>query len=157
MAENKNSNDYLEGNYDGKNIVEQVSQMAQDVAEAAKIAEEVKKLHTKYSEEGDKKRYLVDGAVLWCNQATTAPFEMPDGTRIHLKFKETELNVKNGRERGRERKYTKLHVPDGKMSSGKLLNATVLDCEQGKNIYPFKCNCKLAADREQELKRIFMR
>lgn len=106
--------------------------MAQDVAEASMIAKEVEELYVGYIEEGDKKRYLVDGAILKCNQATTAPFEMPDGTRIHLKFKGTELNVKNGRERGRERKYTKLHVPDGKLSSGRLLNATVLDCEQGR-------------------------
>lgn len=147
--------DYLEGNYDGENITEQVFQVVQDAAEAAKIAKEVEKLYEEYIQEGDSERYLIDGAVLWCNQATTAPFEMPDGTRIHLKFKGTELNVKNGRERGRERKYTKLHVPDGKMLNGELLNATILDCEQGKNIYPFKCNCKLAADREKELDAIY--
>ena len=148
-------NNYLEGNYDGENIAEQALQVAQDVAEASMIAKEVEELYAGYIEEGDKKRYLVDGAILKCNQATTAPFEMPDGTRIHLKFKGTELNVKNGRERGRERKYTKLHVPDGKLSSGRLLNATVLDCEQGRNIYPFKCNCKLSADREEELNAIY--
>ena len=146
--------DYMEGNYDGEEMGEQIAQVLQDVTEAAKIAKEVENLYVEYETREDTARYLVDGAFLRCSQATLQPFKMSDGTQIPVNFSEKEMDDKHGRHRRRERLYNELHVTDGKMTNGTLLHATVLDCEQGKNVYPFQCNCKLADDRKEEYEKI---
>lgn len=92
----ENYEDYLEGNYDG-NVVQQYKQTKDDEQEAIAIAEEVRKkqeeakeserkriskqygvtgkeldaLFADYAKEDKFGEYLVDGAVLRCNQGAS--------------------------------------------------------------------------------------
>ncbi len=171
MSENKSSG-YLEGNYDGKNMVSLAGQIAADIAESIVISQEAEKEQEKAKEKEAKrilgkesvmeedidkiledyatneeyKQYLMDGAVLQCNQATLDPFILPDGTKIDL--------VLNANENGEERKQTNLCVLDKSMSANDTPYATVLDTKQEENIFPFRCHCKRGVDREEEYSKI---
>lgn len=154
-------NNYLEGNYDGENFSDKMSQIKQDVSEAKKIASEVAKLY----EESKKKEddYLVDGAILQCNQATIKPFKMSDGTVIPLQFSGDEINDRRNTEgayaeykqyKKRQRLYTQLHVNNSKVLTGVSQHATVVDSKKGVNIMPFRCHCKLMDDLHSEYEEI---
>ena len=156
---------YLEGEYDGKNIEEQESQVIEDVFTAEEIAAEIQKKYQEFMEQEEKKKYLIDGAVLVCNKATLDNFELMDGTEIPL----AGLKYKTQQDRD-ERQETVLHVRRdySNMSVGISRNATVLDCKKGElseldakkketgevsfkaNVYPFRCNCMEKADRVEE-------
>lgn len=155
--------DYLEGNYDGENITEQVFQVVQDAAEAAKIAKEVEALYEENKNSSDIDRYLIDGAILHCNQATLRPFKMSDGTVLPIQYKNDEINDRREtegayatekRDKRRQRLYTELHVTDMDMTTGTFSNATVLDSKKFINIPPFRCHCKLMDDRKEEYEKI---
>lgn len=171
MSDNKSS-DYLEGNYDGKNMVSLVGQIEADIKEAIVISqkaekkkeeaeeneakrilgkesvteEDIDKILEDYATNEEYKQYLMDGAVLQCNQAMLEPFILPDGTRIDL--------VLNADENGEERKQTNLRILDESMSANDTLYATVLDTEKEENIFPFRCHCKKGVDREEEYTKI---
>lgn len=165
----ENYEDYLEGNYDG-NIIQRYKQMKDDEQETIPIVEEIKKkqeevkerekerisgqygvtgteldeLFKAYAEEDKFGEYLVDGAILKCNQATKEGFSMPDGKEIILA------------EQGNEEEccHIILHVTENPISTNGLAYATVKDTVLYKNIIPPKCNCKLAADRNEEVDKI---
>lgn len=147
---------YLEGDYDEKgNLIKKYKQRKDDENQAKEIEEQIEKMYDYYIKRADIKKYLVDGAVLRCNQTTLEPFKMSDGTEIKLEFDENvETDSEDEKKNQTERRYTELHVTDRQISDNELPHATVLDCIQGKNIYPFKCNCKLADDREEEYQNI---
>lgn len=155
MDKDINPNDYLEENFDGKNIIEQTSQSLQDVAEAEQIAKEVVKLYNSYENSVKGKEYLVDGAVLRCNQATLGAFEMSDGEKIFLDVNEEQIkNLKGQKRKWVERVHTILKVKGSKMSTGESLHATVLDAKRDINIPAFRCNCRVMDDRNEEYKVI---
>ena len=101
---------YLEGNYDSDNLAIsnrqrmndeleawQIEREAQKYQETAKESEakrilgeeqvsdaEIEKVFQEYAEEDKWRQYLVNGAVLTCNQATWEPFKVPGQENIVL-------------------------------------------------------------------------
>lgn len=154
---------YLEGNCAGNSREEYLEQVSKDKIEAVQIAKEVEKLYAEYENRSDIDRYLVDGAILRCNQATLRPFKMSDGTVLPIQYKNDEINDRREtegayatekRDKRRQRLYTELHVTDMDMTTGTFPNATVLDSKKYKNIPPFRCHCKLMDDRKEEYDKI---
>lgn len=159
--------DYLEGNYD---VGKEEEQRAEDIKEAIALVKEVKKeqekaaanekerilkkyeftgekidtLLAEYAKEDKLKEYLVDGAILKCNQATTDNFTLPNGEEVILEKQGSDV----------ECCQTVLHVTENPVSANRLIYATVKDTVLHKNIIPPKCNCKLKADRDEEVKKI---
>ena len=169
---------YMEGNYDSRgNIVKRYKQIADDEHQSVQMAEEIRasqeavyereterlsyeyeatgeaftKIMKEYIEEDMYQQYLVDGAVLRCNQATTDDFDYNGGTVV-LENKADELcNIV-------------LDVHENPISGGSASGshmtingqryATVMDRLQEFNLNPPKCNCKLAADRLSEHEKI---
>lgn len=154
---------YLEGNCAGNSREEYLEQVSKDKIEAVQIAKEVEKLCDEYKNRSDIDEYLVDGAILRCNQATLRPFKMSDGTVLPIQYKNDEINDRREtegsyatkkRDKRRQRLYTELHVTDIDMTTGTFPNATVLDSKKYKNIPPFRCHCKLMDDRKEEYEMI---
>lgn len=163
---------YLEGNYDSDNLAIsnrqrmndeleawQIEREAQKYQETAKESEakrilgeeqvsdaEIEKVFQEYAEEDKWRQYLVNGAVLTCNQATWEPFKVPGQENIVLE----QNHIAD--------KYTfpvgVLKVFDDEMVINGELYATVKDAVLGKNIFPFQCNCKKVVDRKDELTKI---
>ncbi len=178
MKELKKNERYMEGNYDNSgNIVKRYKQKADDEHRSLQIAEEIKasqeavyereteslsydyqavgeaftKLLKAYIEEDKYQQYLVDGAVLRCNQATTEDFDYNGGTVV-LENKADEvcnivLDV-------HENPISGGTASDNTMTINGHRYATVTDTLQGFNINPPKCNCRLAADRISEHEKI---
>ncbi|MDE7445117.1 MAG: hypothetical protein K2N15_05345 [Lachnospiraceae bacterium] len=171
MSENTFSN-YLEGEYDGKTGVEYGGQLIVDMAKASMIMHQVEMKQTE-AEENEKKRisaqyevtgeeldklyntyvgedklgeYLVDGAVLRCNQATPADFELPNGEKVILE--------KAAGKGGDECCYITLNVSENPMSGNDLMYGTVKDTVLNENIIPPECNCKLGVNRNAEMEKI---
>ena len=90
--------------------------------------------------------YLVDGAVLTCDQAMVNDFVLPDGSRIVLEGKK-----RPGEE---VRCRTVLHVKENGMDIRGRTYATVKDAVMDQNIHPFECNCKRGTDRAAEAEKI---
>ena len=160
--------DYLERNYDAGREEEQVQadrMRAQEIE--AQIEEEKNRLKSQAINKVVKKKgmsvgrsgkieefyneyvnmqeeYLVDGAILQCNQATWDDFPVPGGNPIVL---EGNFNKK-------KKPRTTLCVNENPISSNGLIFATVGDTIKDINIIPFKCNCKIEADRESEIEKI---
>ncbi len=169
---------YMEGNYDNRgNIVKRYKQIADDEHQSVQIEKELKawqeeKYETEteklarenslageeytrplkeYIEEDKYQQYLVDGAVLRCNQATTDDFDYNGGTVVLENKADEVCNIV-------------LDVHENPISGGSasgshmIINgqryATVKDAIQQFNINPPKCNCKLAADRLSEHEKI---
>lgn len=160
--------DYLERNYDAGREEEQVKE---DLVQAKEINAEVKKVENRmrsqlineavkekgisvvsskeieeiYNEYVNKEEeYLVDGAVLQCNQATWDDFPVPGGDPVVLE----------GDFHKAQKPRTTLCVNENPISSNGLIFATVSDAIKDINIIPFKCNCKIEADREAEIEAI---
>ena len=160
--------DYLERNYDSGREEEQVqadrmraqeieaeiekkksrmkSQVIDQVAKEkgiSKVSDD--KIEEFYNEYVNKEEeYLVDGAILQCNQATYLDFPVLGGDPVVL---EGEFNRKQA-------PHTTLRVYENPIYSNGLIFATVGDTIKGTNIIPFKCNCKIEADRESEIEKI---
>ena len=169
---------YMEGNYDNRgNIVKRYKQIADDEHQSVQIEKELKawqeekyeteteklarenslageeytRLLKEYIEEDKYQQYLVDGAVLRCNQATTDDFDYNGGTVVLENKADEVCNIV-------------LDVHENPISGGSasgshmIINgqryATVKDAIQQFNINPPKCNCKLAADRLSEHEKI---
>lgn len=158
---------YLEGNYD---VGKEEEQRAEDIKEAIALVKEVKKeqekaaanekkrlleqfgiakkdldkLFADYAEKDLFDEYLVDGAILKCNQATTENFTLPNGEEVILTKQESD----------EECCQTVLNVTENPISANRLIYATVKDTVLYRNIIPPKCNCKLKADRDEEVKKI---
>ena len=160
--------DYLERNYDAGREEEQVKE---DHIQAKEINAEIEKMKNKmrsqvineavkekgisvinsggiegiYNDYVNKEEeYLVDGAILQCNQATWDDFPVPGGEPVVLEgdiFKA-------------QKPHTTLRVYENPIYSNGLIFATVGDTIKGTNIIPFKCNCKIEADRESEIEKI---
>lgn len=159
---------YLEGNYDVGRTQEQVNK---DVIRAkeieAQIEEEKNRLRSQainqvakekgISEVSDDKieefyneyvnkeeEYLVDGAILQCNQATWDDFPVPGDEPVVL-----EGDIYKA-----QKPHTTLRAYENPIYSNGLIFATVGDTIKGTNIIPFKCNCKIEANRESEIEKI---
>ncbi len=171
MSENKIGK-YLEGDYDGQSVGETLAQASNDIAEAVSLVQEVerkqeeaKESETKrilrkdevseeeiesimndYATNEEYKQYLMNGAILQCDQASLEPFPLPGGSEIELVLDENED--------GERRKNIELIVTDDLMLVNDTPYATVLDAKQGENIFPFKCHCKKGIDREAEYLKI---
>lgn len=122
-------------------------------AEKERIAEEnseedisIDELMEDYAEEDKYKEYLVEGATLGCSMATLDDFQVSDGRIIKLRAEEGK--------KAETRVQTTLHVLENPMSVNGLKYATVKDTMIYQNIFPFQCNCKLAADRGEEVDKI---
>lgn len=159
---------YLEGDYDeGKEEEQREEDLAQ--AKAARATIEVTKIRLKnqlIGEEAQKKgmlrnrpgdleefykdyvnreeEYLVDGAVLQCDQATWDDFPVPGGDPVVLE----------GDFDKAQKPRTTLRAYENPISDNGLIFATVSDTIKDINIIPFKCNCKIEADREAEIEAI---
>lgn len=161
-------NDFLEGNYDsGK----EDGQAKEDNFQAARIEAWAERLENEKKEErinaaladgrllsdssvavkkffsnygNDENEYLMDGAILTCNMATT-DVQIIRGTVFGI----------GGTGIGGERKHTRLSIPIGVSSAGNLNMATVKSHEKGKHILPFECNCAYWPDRDWEIEEIF--
>lgn len=160
--------DYLERNYDAGREEEQVKE---DIIRAQEIEAEIeekksqmrsrminqavkekgmsvvssKEIEEFYKEYINKEEeYLVDGAALQCNQATWDDFPVPGGDPVVLE----------GDFYKAQKPRTTLCVNENPISSNGLIFATVGDTIKDINIIPFKCNCKIEADRESEIEAI---
>lgn len=88
----------------------------------------------------DHDEYLVDGAILECNQAIGDDCGYDDrGFAMQSPGKTTVLNVTG-------ESYAK--------ACGYLYHATVKDRELGVNIKPFPCNCRIGANTPEEKARV---
>lgn len=159
---------YLERNYDAGREEEQVKE---DLLQAKEINAEVEKVKNQmrsqlineavkekgisvvsskeieeiYNEYANKEEeYLVDGAVLQCNQATWDDFHVPGGDPVVLE----------GDFYKAQKPRTTLRAYENPISDNGLIFATVSDTIKDINIIPFKCNCKIKADRESEIEAI---
>jgi len=111
------------------------------------VGEAFTKIMKVYIEEDKYQQYLVDGAVLRCNQATTEDFDYNGGTVVLENKADEVCNIV-------------LDVHENPISGGTASEssmpinghnyATVKDTLQEFNINPPKCNCRLAADRISE-------
>jgi len=163
--------DYMEGNYDGTDI-EKVAQAATDVGKAMKaqsdirmsqeasfeteadrisweykaVGEEFDELLNEYNRKNKFQEYLVSGAHLKCTQTTLENFPLSNGEEIILDT--------SGDEEGMDREQIVLNVTENGMDTNGLAFATVMDTVKGKNIPFFECNCLMAANRNEEEKRI---
>lgn len=169
MSENKIEK-YLEGEYDGQSVGETLAQASSDIAEAVLISQEIERKQEEakekekeriadqygvegkelesfladYAEKDKFGEYLVDGAILRCNQATTKDFDLPNGEKVILKKK------------GSEDECCRMvfHVTENPISANDLIYGTVKDSVMYKNIIPPACNCKLVTDRKEEIEKI---
>lgn len=160
--------EYLEGNYDIGRTQEQANK---DNIQAKEINAEIEKMKIQmrsrlinksikekgisvvssseieeiYNEYVNKEEeYLVDGAILQCNQATWDDFPVLGGEPVVL-----EGDIYKA-----QKPHTTLCVSENPISSNDLIFATVGDTIKDINIIPFKCNCKIEADRESEIEKI---
>lgn len=166
---------YMEGNYDGDSK-QQYKQMKDDKRQAKRIAEEIKtvqeaileseterlsyeykvenkefeELIKSYNQEDKYKEYLVDGAILRCNQATTNDF--PYGEEAGTSDEDQKVVLVNKNEE--ECCNIVLNVSENPISINKLRYATVKDTLINVNIIPPKCNCNLAVNRNAERRKI---
>lgn len=161
-------NTELHSEYKG-NVIERykqkendAEQMMQDIEEKQKglLEAERKRIEEKNAEEGIEiedpmkdyakddryNEYLVDGAVLSCTQATCNDFYVSDETTINLSLDMDETEE--------ERKRTILHVYENPIYIKDMKYATVRNTSMYQNVKPFRCNCALPADREEERQRI---
>lgn len=106
----------------------------------------IDQLMADYAKTDKYKEYLVDGAVLKCTQATCNAFKVSDDKTIHL--------VIDSDEDEEDRKRTILHVYENPVYINDLKYATVGNTIKYQNIAPFRCNCLLPVDREEERKEI---
>ena len=169
MSEDK-SMSYLEGNYNGistgkgstkresgrNKYIKSVEEMKEEAEKSAKeqiselynvTGEELDSLYAEYGIDDRFGEFLIDGAVLRCNQATPNDFEIPNvGTVV--------LEKVAGKD-SEECCQMILHVPENPISdnNGKCY-ATVKDTVFNKNIIPPKCNCNLMTDRQEEIEKI---
>lgn len=116
----------------------------------------------KKSDESDAlHQYLVDGALLTCTQATLEDFILP-GTGIFFLTEVISLDQVDEEDEEEQQKQpvdlgtrcqrlqTKLNVPENPMGVNGQSYATVKDTIKGRNIMPFRCNCRVPADRDEE-------
>lgn len=116
----------------------------------------------KKSDESDAlHQYLVDGALLTCTQATLEDFILP-GTGIFFLTEVISLDQVDEEDEEEQQKQpvdlgtrcqrlqTKLNVPENPMGVNGQPYATVKDTIKGRNIMPFRCNCRVPADRDEE-------
>lgn len=99
-----------------------------------------------YAKENKYKEYLVDGAVLRCTKATLDDYQVPDGRKIKLDLDAEEITE--------DRERTILRVLESPVSVNDLKYATVKHTVMYRDIYPFRCNCKLSTDRGKEVDEI---
>lgn len=159
---------YLERNYDAGREEEQVKEdllQAKEInAEVEKVknqmrsqlineavkenglsvvsSREIEKIYNEYVNKEEE--YLVDGAALQCNQATWDDFPVPGGDPVVLE----------GDFYKAQKPRTTLRAYENPISDNGLIFATVSDTIKDINIIPFKCNCKIEADRESEIEAI---
>ena len=177
IEEGKNEK-YMEGNYDG-DADQQYKQERADKRRSLEIEEEIEyaqgyiyereterlsceykvvgekfvQLMRDYIEENKYQQYLVDGAVLRCDQAMTDDVVFTEwGEKVVLENKADEvcniiLNVS-------ENPVYEDDDSENSMTINGLRYATVKDTIKNVNIIVPKCNCRLAADREEEEERI---
>ena len=177
IEEGKNEK-YMEGNYDG-DADQQYKQERADKRRSLEIEEEIEyaqgyiyereterlsceykvvgekfvQLMRDYIEENKYQQYLVDGAVLRCDQAMTDDVVFTEwGEKVVLENKADEvcniiLNVS-------ENPVYEDDDSENSMTINGLRYATVKDTIKNVNIIVPKCNCRLAADREKEEERI---
>lgn len=122
---------------------EKKEQIAKNVLVKDEVSdEEIETILDTYSLNGNE--YLVDGALLTCDKALCRPIVLKiDNAQITFQGMCSEYA-----------KLTRLKVYENGKSSNGLYVATVGDAIQGKNIFPFKCNCSLLPDRQCEIDRI---
>lgn len=99
-----------------------------------------------YAEQDRYNEYLVNGAVLTCDQATLEDFELPDGGRVILDMASAGNPEK--------RRKTVLTVEENPMSIYGQTYATVRDTVKGLNVMPFCCNCKQNIIKMEEMRKI---
>ena len=177
IEEEKNEK-YMEGNYDG-DADQQYKQERADKRRSLEIEEEIEyaqgyiyereterlsceykvvgekfvQLMRDYIEENKYQQYLVDGAVLRCDQAMTDDVVFTEwGEKVVLENKADEvcniiLNVS-------ENPVYEDDDSENSMTINGLRYAIVKDTIKNVNIIVPKCNCRLAADREKEEERI---
>ena len=171
--------DFLEGQYDVETR-QCVAQESEDIQRAAGLAQraEVKMesawmaervriaaetgergaaldaIMNQYMQEDTHQQYLVDGAILRCENATLDDFELPNGEKVVL---EKPL-FKRETERTQIRLCVSENAPkdntDSPMSIGGFAYATVKDTIKGRNIIFPCCNCKVAVNRAEETEKI---
>lgn len=179
MGNENGYKDYMEGEYDGENAqkaeqevwdrvrAENLAQHAEVRMESAWMAERERiaaetgergaaldAIMNQYLKEDKYQQYLVDGAILRCENATLDDFELPTGEKVVLEGVTDQSDT--------ERTHIKLcvseNVKDNDLESlilvGGLAYATVKDTIKGKNIIPPCCNCKVAINRDKEAERI---
>ena len=177
IEEEKNEK-YMEGNYDG-DADQQYKQERADKRRSIQMEEDIRasqeavyeketerlsyeqkavgeaftKIMKEYVEDNIYQQYLVDGAVLRCNQAMTDDMVFTEwGEKVVLENKADEvcniiLNVP-------ENPVYEDDDSENSMMINGLRYATVKDTIKNINIIVPKCNCRLAADRNEEEKRI---
>ncbi len=177
IEEEKNEK-YMEGNYDG-DADQQYKQERADKRRSIQMEEDIRasqeavyeketerlsyeqkavgeaftKIMKEYVEDNIYQQYLVDGAVLRCNQAMTDDVVFTEwGEKVVLENKADEvcniiLNVP-------ENPVYEDDDSENSMMINGLRYATVKDTIKNINIIVPKCNCRLAADRDEEEKRI---
>ena len=177
IEEEKNEK-YMEGNYDG-DADQQYKQERADKRRSIQMEEDIRasqeavyeketerlsyeqkavgeaftKIMKEYVEDNIYQQYLVDGAVLRCNQAMTDDVVFTEwGEKVILEHKADEvcniiLNVP-------ENPVYEDDDSENSMMINGLRYATVKDTIKNINIIVPKCNCRLAADRDEEEKRI---
>ena len=157
--------------------IENAKKMAQEVEEVQQRAYEIFEdecidligiTSTRFEElmkEADESdalhQYLVDGALLTCTQATLEDFILP-GTGIFFLTEVISLDQVDEEDEEEQQKQpvdlgtrcqrlqTKLNVPENPMGVNGQPYATVKDTIKGRNIMPFRCNCRVPADRDEE-------
>lgn len=173
---------YMEGEYDGTFFQKSV-QMGADVLRAQVIEQQVlsmqkdllqsekerigkesqldgsklDELMEQYNVEDKFGEYLVDGAILTCNQATAEAFELPNGEKIVLEADIAE-KMNNGLtkddNKNLEADQTVLRVKENPMYVNGYRYATDKDVVVNRNIFPFRCNCNIPVNRKAEEDRI---
>ena len=171
---------YMEGEYEGT-LIQKSVQMGADVLRAQVIEQQVislqknllqsekerignenqldgsklDELMEQYNEEDKFSEYLVDGAILTCNQATTEDFILPSGEIIALEADIVEETKKEEtKDKNAELCQTVLQVKENPMSINDYKYATDKDAVLHRNIVPFRCNCKMAVNKKSEEDRI---
>lgn len=183
MGNENGYKDYMEGGYD-ENITKKSVQVLQDSQRAARLAQHAEvrmesawmaerqriatetgergatldAIMNQYLEEDKYQQYLVDGAILRCENATLDDFELPNGEKVILE----EVADQSDTERINIRLCVSENIKDdesesikeGSISITGHTYATVKDTIKGKNIIPPCCNCKVAVNRDKEVERI---
>lgn len=150
--------------------IENAKKMAQEVEEVQQRAYEIfedecidligisgtrfEELMKKSDESDALHQYLVDGALLTCTQATLEDFILP-GTGIFFLTEVISLDQVDEEDEEEQQKQpvdlgtrckrlqTKLNVSENPMGVNGQPYATVKDTIKGRNIMPFRCNCRV--------------